>query len=334
MVERRDEHPLIPMPAKTRRAMMRAQISRRQFLANSGGVGALIAQSRGVAAQGTPSASPVATPGATPVGTPPLPPVAEDPWPDIPGPPPTPDQPIPAGFHALTEHEAAAIEALTARILPGTPDDPGAREAGVVYYIDYALSNNEGINRSVYLAGPYAQAYEGDQPPDDVEGVVWVHGDQVSRYGYQSMRTPLEIFRQGVAAVERHARQAYGGGVAGLEEADQDQVIWSLLRDEIPGFGADMNGPSFFLTLRQYTSEGMFSDPAYGGNRNMVGWSLVGFPGSQRAYAPEEMLVEGQPREPQSLASLPHFNPGQNEDGGGGNPVLPVRGTEDEEAGE
>src|SRR3954451_23277534 len=34
--------------------------------------------------------------------------------------------------------EAALVEALTARILPGTPDDPGAREAGVVYFIDRA----------------------------------------------------------------------------------------------------------------------------------------------------------------------------------------------------
>ncbi|HEY2646593.1 MAG TPA: gluconate 2-dehydrogenase subunit 3 family protein, partial [Candidatus Acidoferrales bacterium] len=31
--------------------------------------------------------------------------------------------------------------------------------------------------------------------------------------------------------------------------------------------------------LRQNTIEGMFSDPVHGGNVDMVGWQLVGFPG-------------------------------------------------------
>lgn len=330
MVDRRNEHRLVPMSAHARRAMRRAQISRRAFLASSGGLGALIGQSASV--QGTPLASPAATPASTP----PLPPMAENPWPNIEGPPDTPSEPPTGGFQALTEQEAAVIEALTARILPGSPEDPGAREAGVVYYIDFVLSTNEGINMSVYLAGPYAQAYEGDEPPDEVEGVVWVSADEISRYGYQSALTPLQIVQQGVAVVEEHARQNLGGGVADLSEDQQDEIIWSLLRDEIDGFDANMTGPSFFLTLRRYTSEGMFSDPAYGGNRDMVGWSLVGYPGAQRAYAPDEMLMEDRPpREPQSIHSLPHFHPGENETASDdGNPVLPVRGTEDYEAGE
>lgn len=32
------------------------------------------------------------------------------------------------------------VEVIAARIRPGTPDDPGAREAGVVYYIDRELA--------------------------------------------------------------------------------------------------------------------------------------------------------------------------------------------------
>jgi gluconate 2-dehydrogenase gamma chain len=34
-----------------------------------------------------------------------------------------------------------------------------------------------------------------------------------------------------------------------------------------------------FALLRQNTIEGMFSDPVHGGNVDMVGWQLVGFPG-------------------------------------------------------
>jgi gluconate 2-dehydrogenase gamma chain len=31
--------------------------------------------------------------------------------------------------------------------------------------------------------------------------------------------------------------------------------------------------------------EGFFSDPIYGGNRDKIGWKLVGFPGVHASYA-------------------------------------------------
>ena len=35
----------------------------------------------------------------------------------------------------------------------------------------------------------------------------------------------------------------------------------------------------FFNLLRRNTIEGMFCDPQHGGNVDMVGWQLIGFPG-------------------------------------------------------
>ncbi len=37
--------------------------------------------------------------------------------------------------------------------------------------------------------------------------------------------------------------------------------------------------------LLQNTVEGFFADPLYGGNRDKVGWKLVGFPGVAAYYA-------------------------------------------------
>ena len=45
----------------------------------------------------------------------------------------------PTGFTVLTAAQAREIEAITARIIP-TDDMPGAKEAGVVYFIDRALA--------------------------------------------------------------------------------------------------------------------------------------------------------------------------------------------------
>ena len=45
----------------------------------------------------------------------------------------------------------------------------------------------------------------------------------------------------------------------------------------------------FFRIVREHTIQGFFGDPAYGGNRDTVGWKLVGFPGAQWGYSPDQM---------------------------------------------
>ena len=41
----------------------------------------------------------------------------------------------------------------------------------------------------------------------------------------------------------------------------------------------------FFDALYTITMEGFFSDPVYGGNKNKVSWSMIGFPGLPAVYA-------------------------------------------------
>ena len=48
-----------------------------------------------------------------------------------------------------------------------------------------------------------------------------------------------------------------------------------------------MNGAVFFETLLANTIEGFFADPIYGGNRDMVAWRMIGFPGAYAAYINE-----------------------------------------------
>ena len=44
---------------------------------------------------------------------------------------------------------------------------------------------------------------------------------------------------------------------------------------ELPSLSSKL----FFDLLWRNTEEGFFADPLYGGNRNKVGWKLIGFPG-------------------------------------------------------
>ncbi|MBX6343052.1 MAG: gluconate 2-dehydrogenase subunit 3 family protein, partial [Thermomicrobiaceae bacterium] len=60
---------------------------------------------------------------------------------------------VDGGLQFFSAEEAETVEALAARILPGSPDDPGAREAGVVTYIDRALAGPYARWQSAYRAG-------------------------------------------------------------------------------------------------------------------------------------------------------------------------------------
>jgi gluconate 2-dehydrogenase gamma chain len=93
----------------------------------------------------------------------------------------------------------------------------------------------------------------------------------------------------------------------------QDDVLRQL-----EGGTHDLDGvPAnvFFAHLWQCTLEGFFSDPVYGGNRDMVSWRMIGFPG---AYASYYDLVDKHgikiDRAPTSLAEdvhgHVHVNPG------------------------
>ena len=55
-------------------------------------------------------------------------------------------------FETLDAESAEEIEAIAAQIIPST-DDPGAREAGVIYFIDRALSTFARDEREAYRKG-------------------------------------------------------------------------------------------------------------------------------------------------------------------------------------
>jgi hypothetical protein len=267
---------------------------------------------------------------AAPTAEPELPAVLRDAtplelkYPAVPPPPTTP--PDPGRLRVFTMQEALTVEALTARILPGTPDDPGAREAGVVVYIDELLSRSEGFAEPTYRQPPYAQIFTGSAPPDDQGGynVIWVHADLIERYGFQSILTPREVYRIGLDAVDRYANEQFGRDFVELTEEQQDDIVGALAEGQASGF-RQVSAEQFFQVLRRHTAEGMFSDPAYGGNRNLVGWSLVGFPGAQRAYTPQELQNEDLQRDPQAQLKLGPFNPGHGAHDGA---VLPLSGSD------
>ena len=100
------------------------------------------------------------------------------------------------------------------------------------------------------LAGPYGcDRFRYTQPPFE---------DAPRELGYQGSAMPRQIYREGLKGLE---------GFHLLDASLQDDALRKV------------ESTLFFALLRQNTIEGMFCDPIHGGNVDMVGWQLVGFPG-------------------------------------------------------
>ena len=168
----------------------------------------------------------------------------------------------------LNDFEARTVEAIAERIIPGEGDDAGATEAGVVYYIDRSITG---------------------------------------------FSTPLQqVYRRGLRELDAYCKRRYRLSFVELDSDQQDELVRAAIGPEVgaptSGFlfgpedqasgeqsemGPEIDGAllhRLFTVIREHTVEGYFCDPAYGGNRNTVGWRLVGFPGAQWGYTAEQMV--------------------------------------------
>ena len=88
-------------------------------------------------------------------------------------------------------------------------------------------------------------------------------------------------YRRGLGELERYCATKYDASFVVLSEAQQDAV----LEDVEAGRVTDVqSGPQFFELVRRHVLEGVFCEPYYGGNRDLIGWRLVGFPGQRYGY--------------------------------------------------
>jgi gluconate 2-dehydrogenase gamma chain len=90
-------------------------------------------------------------------------------------------------------------------------------------------------------------------------------------------------YRAGLAALDAYLRKTRNNrGFADLSAAEQDDVLKALEAGK-----ADLGtigSAAFFNLVLQNTMEGFFADPIYGGNRDMVSWKMIGFPGARYDY--------------------------------------------------
>ena len=160
-------------------------------------------------------------------------------------------------------NEARAAEAAVARLIPADDAGPGAKEAGVAVFIDRQLAGAWGSGDHLYRHSPFVAG--------------------TPQQGYQLAFTPAEMFRLGLAKLDEASRRMYGVAFADVTAERQDALLADAEHGKLD-LGV-LPSAAFFGALLDATMEGFFSDPIYGGNRDKIGWKLVGFPGVHASYA-------------------------------------------------
>jgi gluconate 2-dehydrogenase gamma chain len=166
----------------------------------------------------------------------------------------------------FTTQEAGIVVAACERIFPADESGPGATRANVMIYIDRQLAGPYGTDKYRYTEPPFVEA--------------------APEYGYQGKESPQQTYRAGI--------ETLGADFATVDITEQDARLEA------------QQETYFFQLLRQHTIEGMFCDPMHGGNADLIGWQLIGYPGPQMSFRAQIDKYNGVAyrKEPQSLSEL------------------------------
>jgi gluconate 2-dehydrogenase gamma chain len=155
------------------------------------------------------------------------------------------------------------MEAIADRIIPPDPQTPGGKDAGCAVFVDRQLAGPYGRQDGLYVRPPFHAGTPNQGP--------------------QSEAGPAQKYREALAALDRACKAKYvGKAFAELPDSDMDAVLKGLESGDLKLDGVD--GKSFFEQAVKDVQMGFFADPIYGGNRDMVGWKMIGYPGARYNY--------------------------------------------------
>src|SRR5262245_51250177 len=104
----------------------------------------------------------------------------------------------------LSQTEVAFIDAAVSHLIPKDELGPGAKEAGVTYFIDQQLFGGYGSMAKKYTQGP------------------WPEG--TPQQGYQSPLTPAAVYRAGIRDTNNYCQKTHGKTFDALSRQQQEEI--------------------------------------------------------------------------------------------------------------
>jgi gluconate 2-dehydrogenase gamma chain len=179
-------------------------------------------------------------------------------------------------------HQRATVAAAMARIIP-TDETPGAAEADTIAFLDRYLSSIDFV---------YAKP--------DGSGFEKLEGKRA-----EAWQKRLDVVRRkyiaGIADLDTRSNARFNTDFVQLNGEQQDAILteierpaqWTEHNLELAQITSGQGAPiepalqqtsaeieiEFFPLLALHTRQGFYADPIYGGNRNQIGWQLIGFQG-------------------------------------------------------
>jgi len=180
------------------------------------------------------------------------------------------------GGRFLSRQELIALRAVTARLVPGPPADPGpgALDVRAAEAIDLLLGAFELDPPLIHAGGPFSGRAGGSR--DDFADFVRLDaqeelGWRMRLEGSRGLRErefagPVlglqEIYRLGLARLDEHARARTGGAFARATGATQDALLAAT----------DPVVHRLVAAALTNTLEALCGPPEYGGNYQLAGW--------------------------------------------------------------
>jgi gluconate 2-dehydrogenase gamma chain len=232
------------------------------------------------------------------------------------------------GFLTLNSVERVTVEALAEAIIPSDSSGPGAKEAGVVYFIDHMLAGNYGKGGNMYLQGPFlipqsvgkSVTIMGAVYPSTAKtAITYSNGTIKPRFqagtAYQYAFNPREFWRRGLVFLQKYCKSAKGGNFETLSSQNQITVLQELFDNKTDNTDLQTafqgpNAAEFFNEVHDMVVAGFWADPIYGGNQGLVGWKLLAFNGNywgdDIGLGAKKLMVAGTPTRltPKSVAQL------------------------------
>lgn len=157
----------------------------------------------------------------------------------------------------LSEADLRTLAAAARRLMPGGDDPataPGAVEAGALDYIELTLTAFDVDPPRIWAGGPWRGA----------------GGDPTNHYlAFMELGRIEEIaWRQRIEGWQQTYRAGITALGADFADADGDEQDARLAAH-----------PALRTVLWDHLCEGMYAAPEYGGNRDLVGWTTIGYAG-------------------------------------------------------
>lgn len=114
-------------------------------------------------------------------------------------------------------------------------------------------------------------------PPDEWPG-GWEAGvgDYLYRQFERDLKDARATYQQGLDALDAEALVVFAVRFVQLDDEQQDALLYNVERGVVQTEWPFHPG-GFFAMMVQHATEGFYSDPGNGGNRNQVAWEMIGF---------------------------------------------------------